>query len=503
MIGSTIADKYELLEQIGTGSMGTVYRARHNALDRDVALKLMAPEVAHDRAFAARFRREAHAASRLSHPNSVMITDFGEEPDGLLYLVMEYVRGPSLETMLERGDRLSEHRIVDILSQVLSAVAVAHTAGIVHRDLKPANVIVVETTDDDGRSVDVVKVCDFGVAALRDRADLITSTSRHQALRANAPGAKQLTLAGCVVGTPAYMAPEQASGNAQDGRTDLYSLGIVLFEMLTGKLPLWGETLEDTMRRQIDTPAPSPQDYVECTPELAAVCLRALCKDPADRYASARAMRRALRAALSPQDSTASSDSLDATDTGASLAGVAAISNSVPPPKRRTGVSWPWVAAALAAGAVASFTWLSNGRPLEAEAHQLVNRAERLLPVTGQPLAPETALPPDRDPLVVARPKRALAAAAPAAESSAGAAPVHAHAPSRVARAAKVQPEVPHTEQLQQDPTPPTVAADESDGAQLVAADTAPEAAANVVSAQPADSESARTDSDTAFATRH
>ena len=389
-VGSIIADKYVLLEQVGVGSMGSVYRARHTALERDVALKLMAPEVAHDRSFAARFRREAHAASRLAHPSSVLITDFGEEPDGLLYLVMEYVRGPSLEAMLERGVRLSERRTVDILSQVLSAVAVAHEAGIVHRDLKPANVLVVETTDDDGSPADLVKVCDFGVASLRDRAEVV-GPSRSAALR---PG-RRLTLAGAVVGTPAYMAPEQASGGTQEPRTDLYSLGVVLFEMLTGRLPLWGDTLEETMRRQISAPAPSPREFVDCTPALADVCLRAMAKRPEDRFESARAMRAALRAALAGGKPVVAPAPPEIRE---SLAGVAAVrDDAAERPRQRVRSARPWAVAVLAAGAVASITWLSQARPYAA-AQRFITAAANPMPGAESSVAsaPERAPVPAR-----------------------------------------------------------------------------------------------------------
>ena len=308
-LGRTLADKYVVESFVGGGSMGAVYRARQIALHRVVAIKVMYPELATDREFAARFRREAHAASRLAHVNSITITDFGEEPDGLLYLVMEYVDGPSLEDLLEGGEPLPEERIVDIMSQILSALAAAHDAGIVHRDLKPANVLVVQKFDDDGYPIDHVKVCDFGVASLRDVAvegaglrpsqDGLGAVSMAQALEARKGGArplpKALTMAGAVVGTPAYMSPEQASGRPQDARSDLYSLGVVLYELITRQLPFDGATAEELMARHIAATPPSPADLVPCHPKLAEVCLRALQKKPEARFPNARAMRAELR----------------------------------------------------------------------------------------------------------------------------------------------------------------------------------------------------------------
>ena len=242
--------------------MGTVYRARHSALERDVALKLMAPEVANDRSFAARFRREAHAASRLTHPNSVMTIDFGEEPDGLLYLVMEYVRGESLEAMLERGRTLGERRIVDLLSQVLSAVAMAHAAGIVHRDLKPENVMLA----DDGR----IKIGDFGLA---------------RAVSANtATGA-------ALLGTIAYLSPELVTRGIADARSDIYAVGIMMYEMLAGEQPFRGEQPMQIAYQHANDSVPTPSTKNPNVPaELDELVLWATAREPAERPRDARIM---------------------------------------------------------------------------------------------------------------------------------------------------------------------------------------------------------------------
>jgi serine/threonine-protein kinase len=288
-------------------------------------------------------------------------------------------------------------------------------------------------------------------------------------------------MAGAVVGTPAYMSPEQASGAPQDARTDLYSLGVVLFEMLTGRLPLWGDTLEDTMRAQIQQPAPSPREFVDCTPDLADVCLRALAKRPEDRFESARAMRAALRAALVAEHAPVSA-SAESTE---SLAGVVAIHDADPPPARRSGIAWPWVAAALAAGAIGSTTWLSNGRPYEAAAHQLVRRAEALVP-GATPLVEEPLKAPERAPLAGPLPyEKAPAVVAAPSEPP-------ARAPSRRARE--------RTAVDQHAAEPPTESAVVEDDVQPTPA--VAEAAAVEPSSAAAE-EPARTDAEKAWVTRH
>lgn len=373
LVGRTIAGKYVVESLVGGGSMGAVYKAQQTALHRLVAIKVMDPELAADRAFAARFRREAHATSRLAHPNSITITDFGEEPDGLLYLVMEYVDGARLEQLLERGEPMPEERIVAILSQVLSALAAAHDAGIVHRDLKPANVLVVSKLDDDGHPVDLVKVCDFGVASLKDGAaetvlrpsqDGLGAVSMEQALAARKVmplPSHPLTLAGAIVGTPAYMSPEQAAGKPQDPRSDLYALGVVLYEMLTRKPPFDGATAEELMARHIAAPVPAPIDSVACHPKLSEVCVRAMQKRPEQRFENARAMRAELRSVfgLGPASTIRPSQALSAGVVGAEL--FESPTPGAPIAASRSSRKWSLVAVMLLL-AVALTTWLVLSR---------------------------------------------------------------------------------------------------------------------------------------------
>src|SRR5580700_3489554 len=168
LIGRTIAGKFLVESAIGSGAMGAVFRARQIALEKTVAIKVLHGEHADDPAFAARFQREAKAASRLNHPNSMQVIDFGAEPDGLLYIAMEYLDGRSLHRVIREDAPLAPARIADILMQTLAALAVAHDMGVVHRDLKPENIVVLEGADDDGRLKDIVKVCDFGIAKITD-----------------------------------------------------------------------------------------------------------------------------------------------------------------------------------------------------------------------------------------------------------------------------------------------------------------------------------------------
>ena len=274
--------------------MGAVYRARQTALDKDVAIKLLHRQHAADPMFAARFEREAKAASKLDHPNSVRVIDFGQEPDGLLYIAMEFLDGRDLFRVLTDDWLLPAARVADIVSQALAAVAVAHEQGVVHRDLKPENIMVQRRTDDEGRPRDEVKVCDFGIAKFTGGRD----PGSEGAVAGRAAGGQKLTTQGLVVGTPEYMSPEQARGEGLDARSDVYAMGVILYQMLTGQVPFDAETALAIVLKHVTEEPPAPRAAnPQADPELEAICLKAMSKKREDRYQTAREMRADLRAA--------------------------------------------------------------------------------------------------------------------------------------------------------------------------------------------------------------
>ncbi|MCU0682124.1 MAG: protein kinase [Polyangiaceae bacterium] len=280
LIGRTLPGGYVLLELIGVGGMGRVYRAEQQALGRTVAVKVIHAHLLDDESASARFITEARAASRLNHPNSVGVIDFGKSDDGQLYLVMEFLRGRDLGFVAQGEGPLPFRRIVDVLRQTLAALGEAHELGIIHRDVKPEN-IILERVRGGG---DFVKVVDFGLAKLMVGA-------RREAL----------TLPGIVCGTPDYMAPEQGRGENIDPRADLYALGVVLFALLTGRLPFEAESPTQLVLMHMSTPPPDPRRVAAnrgIPAALAEACLRALAKSPDDRYQSADEFSSALGEAL-------------------------------------------------------------------------------------------------------------------------------------------------------------------------------------------------------------
>jgi serine/threonine protein kinase len=267
--------KYYLESKLGVGGMGTVYRAGRLMIGDRVAVKVLHPDQMADPQAVERFRREAQTAARLKHPNVVTVYDFGVSKEGLNYQVMELAEGESLRSLVERHGRLAETAAAEIIRQVCSALDEAHRQGIVHRDIKPEN-ILVQTI----RGGLQVKVLDFGIAALRD------------------VKAGRLTRPGAVVGTPHYMSPEHCLGEELDGRSDIYSLGIVLFEMLTGVLPFDSPTPTAIVVKHVNDPPPPPRTLnPKISPAVESVALRALEKRRDARPQTAGELARELIAA--------------------------------------------------------------------------------------------------------------------------------------------------------------------------------------------------------------
>lgn len=278
LVGYTLDDKYRLEERLGIGGMGTVYRARHLLIDRPVAVKVLNQRFVEDEAARTRFRREARAAGRLQHTNAVTVTDFGESVDGYVYLVMELLEGRTLRDVLAKEAPLDAARSVSLMMQISAAVAAAHEAGIIHRDLKPANIFIVQHAEVPA----VVKVLDFGIAKLAA-----------ESLDEDEP--MTLTQIGAMIGTPRYMSPEQCDGAKLTPAADVYSLGCILYEMLTGTVPFSGSTpLAIALKHKSESPR-SPREFVSSIPPaLEQLVLHTLEKRPPDRPANAAEFRREL-----------------------------------------------------------------------------------------------------------------------------------------------------------------------------------------------------------------
>ncbi|HEY3445603.1 MAG TPA: serine/threonine-protein kinase [Myxococcales bacterium] len=279
-IGQVVDGRYKLLEKLGEGGMGAVYKAEHVRMGKLVALKLLRPEIALDRNALKRFSQEAQIVSKLSHANTVSVFDFGELPDRTLFMAMEYVPGRDLAHVLEAEGALSERRAVTVGVQLLRSLAEAHDAGIIHRDVKPANVMLLRTREGD----DFVKVVDFGIAKLAE---------------ARRAGDRHNTGRGDFVGTPLYMSPEQVSGETLDARSDLYSAGALLFELLTGKPPFDGPLPMAIAAKHLKTPAPKIREFaphLNLSEAVEAVVDKALEKKPRDRFQTADEFRAALSA---------------------------------------------------------------------------------------------------------------------------------------------------------------------------------------------------------------
>ncbi|HYU15262.1 MAG TPA: protein kinase [Candidatus Acidoferrum sp.] len=294
LIGHLLADRYVIEELLGEGGMGRVYRARHMRMSRRFAVKVLFGDMAADAKARTRFSREAEAVSRLNHPNVLSVVDFGETEEGLLYLVMDYIEGRELHQLLAQEAPLSPQRVVSLLRQLARGLAHAHERNLVHRDFKTENVVVTKSGGEE-----LARIVDFGIAAVGEMME----------------PAQRLTTEGMVLGTPAYMSPEQSTGEEVDERSDLFSLGVMLYEMLCGRLPFDG-TAVAIAKAHLAAEVPPilvrvPGLRVE--PRLEAVAMRLMAKDPADRFQSARALLAHLDSAFGPSETQSDGPDHDAT----------------------------------------------------------------------------------------------------------------------------------------------------------------------------------------------
>ncbi|WP_404450029.1 Stk1 family PASTA domain-containing Ser/Thr kinase [Sutcliffiella horikoshii] len=272
LIGKRLNDRYKIMEVIGGGGMANVYLAHDMILDRDVAVKVLRLDFANDEEFIRRFRREAQSATSLDHPNIVSIYDIGEEDD-IYYIVMEHVKGKTLKQYIQQYAPVEQYNAVEIMNQLTSAISHAHENGIIHRDIKPQNILV----DDYG----TVKVTDFGIAMA------LSSTT--------------ITQTNSLLGSVHYLSPEQARGSLATKKSDVYALGIVMFELLTGRLPFSGESAVSIALKHLQSQTPSPKRWNPTLPQsMENVVLKAMAKDPLHRYASVDEMQTDVMTALEP-----------------------------------------------------------------------------------------------------------------------------------------------------------------------------------------------------------
>jgi len=274
LIGRDFFGEYTIVDRLGEGGMGAVYLAEQNSIDQKIALKVLHAETAESDEIVQRFHREAKVISMLTHPHIVRVFIFGRTDDDLLFLAMEYVEGVELREQLD-GTPIDEMRAIKIMKQVCSALAAAHDQQILHRDLKPENILLTEFRGEE----DYVKILDFGIAKIK---------------RPESQQGPQLTQAGIVYGTPEYLSPEQAQAEDLDHRTDIYALGAILFEMLTGRVPFDAEASVEILKKKVFEDPPRPTEYAPVAPTMEQIISRAMARDREDRFDDALEMFDAL-----------------------------------------------------------------------------------------------------------------------------------------------------------------------------------------------------------------
>ncbi|MBS1996659.1 MAG: protein kinase [Cyanobacteria bacterium SZAS LIN-2] len=292
-IGTVVGERYELVGELGSGGMGTVFKAKHISLPKFFAVKILNSQLSNDASFRARFEQEAKTASLLNHPHLVAIYDHGTTSLGEAYLVMDFIDGRSLAEILQSLKRIDQRRAIKIFSQIADGLANAHRTGVIHRDLKPGNVMLIETQE----NPEFVKVVDFGIAKI------IGTDNEHTEIN------QSLTKTGEFFGSPLYSSPEQGCGAKPDQRSDIYSLGILMYECLTGKPPFRGENFFATMTLHNEAQARPFDKLLGIDPELEGIVFTCLEKDPADRYQSMEEVKTALDNTLHHQTESKTSAS--------------------------------------------------------------------------------------------------------------------------------------------------------------------------------------------------
>jgi eukaryotic-like serine/threonine-protein kinase len=372
-------DRYELGPVLGNGGMARVHQGKDRQLKRAVAVKVLAPPFDQDKSFVERFRREAHAAARLNHPNIVAVYDSGSD-DGTHYIVTELVEGETLADLLQREGALPPERVVEISRQICHALEAAHERGVVHRDVKPGNVMITP----EGR----VKVVDFGIA--------------------RAAGAESVTRTGLVMGSASYLSPEQARGEPGDERSDIYSLGCVIYQMLTGRPPFVAENPISALYQHVNEPVDPPSSIRPVPPALEKAVLRALEKDPAKRFGSVKELEDALEAStesatmplpVAAGEPTAPVERVDAT-APIQRANVTAPVQRATPTGHRRARPFPWavvgavVLGLLVIAALAMALGASDPQQAARQAARDANQQQTEEPTDSPTESPTTVLEP-------------------------------------------------------------------------------------------------------------
>jgi serine/threonine-protein kinase len=391
-----VVGEYRVDQVIGRGGMGVVYSGSQPVIEKRVAIKVLGAQLSADPALVRRFLDEARAVNRIRHPNIIDIFSFGQLADGRQYFVMEYLEGHTLADRLQSAS-LPRAEMPTLLGQMCDALDAAHAEHIVHRDLKPENIWIVEPR----RARPFVKLLDFGIAKLLAGAEQVT------------------TQAGTLMGTPQYMSPEQCHGRAVDHRTDIYAMGVILYQIYTGQVPFRGETFAEVLAKQLTLVPERPSTHAELPAELDALIMRCLAKDPAERPQSARELGDELARVLfarpaptAPMTAPMTAPSLEDVATTTTLRGSAqALPGLVPVPARAR--RWPWVVALAAAALVGALGAARLASHPQSEAKPTARPAPPSPPAPA-PLPPPP--PPEARAVPAAEPAPSTAPAADVAE---------------------------------------------------------------------------------------